>query len=87
LNESPVDTVIKIRQDLAEFQRTSNKQEWRETLRKACREALLQAASRPDADPGNDPVTMEYLEERGLLRRPKPPNRRTRRQVNPKAAG
>ena len=38
------------------------------------------AASRPDADPGNDPVIMEYLEERGLLRRPKPPNRRTRKQ-------
>ena len=34
LNESPVDTVIKIRQDLAEFQRTNDKQEWSGDLAK-----------------------------------------------------
>jgi hypothetical protein len=38
-------TVVRIREDLKEFQRTSSPQALRETMREALREALLQGVS------------------------------------------
>jgi len=81
--QSPVDVIIGLRKDLAEFQKISNKQALRETLRKelraACKEALHRAgagADRPDY-PNIEPI-VEYLTERGLIR-PKLSRARIRR--------
>jgi hypothetical protein len=71
---SPVDVITSIRKELAEFQRTSNSQAFRERLRaelrKACKEALYRtggdSSTRPDyLDVGQ---LVEYLETRGLIR-------------------
>ena len=81
--QSPVDVIIGLRKDLAEFQKISNKQALRETLRKelraACKESLHRAAAgadRPDY-PNIEPI-VEYLTERGLIR-PKLSRARIRR--------
>jgi hypothetical protein len=71
--QSPVDVIIALRKELAEFRKVSNKQALRETLRKelraACKEALHRAgagADRPDY-PNIEPI-VEYLQERGAIR-------------------
>ena len=81
--QSPVDVIIGLRKELAEFQKVSNKQAFKETLRAAlraaCKEALLRAAAgadRPDY-PNIEPI-VEYLTERGLIR-PKLSRARIRR--------
>jgi|SRR6516165_5410851 hypothetical protein len=77
-HQSPVDVVISIRKELAEFQRTSSKQAWRAELREACKEALLQqAAGGLDIRP-----VVEYLEQRGLIRS-KPSRAWVRRRPEP----
>ena len=48
---SPVDVVINILKDLAEFQRTSSKQALRDAMREALRESLLQAVRHPGTHP------------------------------------
>jgi hypothetical protein len=81
--QSPVYIVTRIREELAEFQKISNKQALRETLRKelraACKEALDRAGAvvGADADAADSPdspsypniePSVEYLQERGLIR-------------------
>jgi len=63
IQSSPVDVAVSIRKELAEFQRTTTKEAWIETLREACKEALLQSAVPLDAGP-----VIEYIEERRLVR-------------------
>ena len=70
---SPVDVIIGLRKELAEFQKTNSKDVLREALRKelraACKEALHRAgagADRPDY-PNIEPI-VEYLQERGAIR-------------------
>ena len=50
VDSSPVAVVIAIREDLAEFQRTSSKEALRAEWKAACQAALLQAASRRSSD-------------------------------------
>ena len=70
--QSPVDVIIGLRKDLAEFQRTSSKEALREALRKelraACKEALLRTAAADCPDYPNIEPLVEYLQERGLIR-------------------
>jgi hypothetical protein len=75
--QSPVDVIIELRKDLAEFQRTSSKEALRKELRAACREALLRAAAGADCYPNIEPI-VEYLQERRLVR-PKLSRARIRR--------
>jgi len=76
--QSPVDVVLGIREELAEFRRNGGKQAMRAAMRKACEEALLQTMRGPDpfepalSGPGS---VIEYLEQRGVIRfspRPRP---------------
>ena len=78
---SPVDVVINILKDLAEFQRTSSKQALRDAMREALQASLLQAVRRPGTDPtgDGDPV-MEHLQDRGLI--PPAPSRASRIKVS-----
>ena len=79
---SPVDVVTKIREDLAEFQRSSNSQAFRETLRQELREACMDALHRAVVADGPDYLDIEplveYFEQRDLIRsgsrRPKKTN-------------
>ena len=71
VDPSPVAVVIAIREDLAEFQRTSSKEALRAEWKAACQAALLQAASRRSSDSVPDSWLRDYLNERGLIRRPK----------------
>ena len=71
VDSSPVAVVIAIREDLAEFQRTSSKEALRAEWKAACQAALLQAASRPSRDPVPGSWLLEHLIERGLIRQPK----------------
>ena len=77
---SPVDVIIGLRKELAEFQKTNSKEALREALREglrkelraACKEALQRgagAAGCPDGSsyPNIEPI-VEYLQERGLIR-------------------
>jgi hypothetical protein len=72
--QSPVDVIIEMRKDLAEFRRTGNSQalrkKAREELRAACIDALQRGAAagadRPDY-PNIEPI-VEYLQERRLVR-------------------
>jgi len=70
-NTSPVDVAVSIRKDLAEFQRTSSKEKFRAELQAAYRGALLQAASCRSRDSVPGSWLLDYLNERGLIRRPK----------------
>ena len=74
---SPVDVIISIREELAEFQRTSSKQALRKAMREALREALLRAVHDADTHPTGDidPV-VEHLRDRGLI--PPAPSRASR---------
>jgi len=65
---SPVDVVINILKDLAEFQRTSSKQALRDAMREALRESLLQAVRHPGTHPIDIDPVVEYLKERGVIR-------------------
>jgi hypothetical protein len=79
--QSPVDVIINIRKELAEFRRNSSKEALRAEWREACEAALLQAVG---SDPfGLDPV-IEYLEQRGVIR--SSPRPRPRRSSLPKTA-
>jgi hypothetical protein len=83
--QSPAGVIIGLRKDLAEFQRTSSKQALREALREelreACKEALLRGAGadRPDY-PNIEPI-VEYLKERGVIRRSKLSRAQIRRRL------
>jgi hypothetical protein len=77
--QSPVDVVLGIREELAEFRRNGGKQAMRTKWRKACGEALSSLAS-PElsfeqalAEPGG---IIEYLRDRGVIRIERPRNRR-----------
>jgi hypothetical protein len=61
--QSPVDVVTKIREELAEFQHISSKQALREAMREACKEALLRTVSHT----GFHPV-VDHLKQRRLIR-------------------
>jgi hypothetical protein len=75
--ESPVDVIIGIRKDLEEFRRTSSK----EALRAAYREALWRGFAESVSAPGFDiRQTVEYLEDRGVIRS-KPSRARRRHQL------
>jgi hypothetical protein len=80
---SPVDVIIGLRKDLAEFRKTSSKEALRKELREACREALLRAAAADGHDgpgcPTIEPI-VEYLQERGLVR-PKLSRAQVRRRL------
>ena len=81
---SPVDVIIGLRKDLAEFRKTSSKEALRKELREACREALLRAAATGCPDDGSsypniEPI-VEYLTERGLIR-PKLSRAQVRRRL------
>jgi hypothetical protein len=69
--QSPVDVVVDILKDLAEFRRTSSKQALREAMREACKAALLRTAVPIDIDP-----VVEYLRDRGVI--PPAPSRASR---------
>jgi hypothetical protein len=79
--QSPVDVIIALRKELAEFQKVSSKEALREELRAACKEALQRGAVAgcPDGPsyPNIEPI-VEYLTERGLIR-PKLSRARRRR--------
>jgi hypothetical protein len=68
--QSPVDVVLDIRKELAEFQRTSSSKAFREKIREelnaACKAALRQAAESPGGL--NIKPIVEYLQERGLIK-------------------
>ena len=71
---SPVDVINGIREELAEFRRTSSKEALRERLREelraACKEALRRTADDPPDHPNIEQV-VEYLQQRGLIKRAK----------------
>jgi len=71
VDSSPVAVVVAIREDLAEFKRTSSKEALRAEWKAACQADLLQAASRRSSDSVPDSWLRDYLDERGLLRQPK----------------
>ena len=73
---SPVDVIISIREELAEFQRNSSKQALRDAMREACKEALLQAVSHPGTHPTDIDPVVEHLRDRGLI--PPAPSRASR---------
>jgi hypothetical protein len=69
---NPVDVIIALRKDMAEFQKVSSKEALREKLRKelraACKEALQRGtADCPNGYPDIEPI-VEYLRERGVIR-------------------
>jgi hypothetical protein len=70
--QSPVDVINDIRAELAEFQRTSSKEAFRARLREelqaACKEALRRTADDPPDHPNIEQL-VEYLEQRGLIKR------------------
>jgi hypothetical protein len=70
-NTSPVNVAVSIRKDLAEFQRSSSKEKFRAELHAAYRGALLQAASCRSRDSVSGLWLLDYLNERGLIRRRK----------------
>jgi hypothetical protein len=72
--QSPVDVVVNIRKDLAEFQQNSSKQALRKAMREACEEAFLRTAGHIDIDP-----VVEYLKERGVIRSGSKRTKRTKR--------
>jgi hypothetical protein len=81
--QSPVDVIIGLRKELAEFQKVSSKEALREALRKelraSCKEALQRGAVTadcPDGYPNFEPI-VEYLQERGVI---KPKLSRARRR-------
>ena len=71
---SPVDVINGIREELAEFRRTSSKEALRERLREelraGCKEALRRTADDPPDHPNIEQV-VEYLQQRGLIKRAK----------------
>ena len=72
--QSPVDVINGIQEELAEFRRTSSKEALRERLREelraACKEALRRTADDPPDHPNIEQV-VEYLQQRGLIKRAK----------------
>jgi hypothetical protein len=80
--QSPVDVILGIREELAEFKKAGGKQALRAKWRKACEEALLRTMHGPDpfepalSEPGG---VIEYLEHRGLIRTGRRSRNRKRR--------
>jgi hypothetical protein len=67
--QSPVDVLLGIRKELAEFRRNGGKQALLAKWRKACGEALLQTMHSPDfetalSEPGG---IIEHLRDRGVI--------------------
>ena len=77
--QSPVDVILGIREELAEFRRNGGKRALLAKLREAREKDLLATMRGPDPF-GLDPV-IEYLEERGLIRIERRPRRRRRRNA------
>jgi hypothetical protein len=77
--QSPVDVILGIREELAEFRRNGGRQALLAKLRASREKDLLITMSGPDPF-GLDPV-IEYLEERGLIRIERRPRRRRRRNA------
>ena len=75
--QSPVDVILGIREELAEFRRNGGKRALLAKLREAREKDLLATMRGPDPF-GLDPV-LKYLEQRGLIRLgPRPRPRRSR---------
>jgi hypothetical protein len=78
---SPVEVVLGIREELAEFRRNGGKQALLAKLRASREKDLLTTLRGPDpfepalSGPGS---VIEYLEQRGLIRIERPRNRRRR---------
>jgi hypothetical protein len=69
---SPVAVAVRIRQDLAEFQRTGgSKQALLESLREDYIAARQQQADTPGGVGAAHPTVVEHLEQRGLIRDPR----------------
>jgi len=67
--QSPVDVIIGIRKELAEFQRTSSRQELLAALKVDCRAALPRRTAGSFHDhPAVEHLAVAYLERHGLLR-------------------
>ena len=78
--QSPVDVILGIREELAEFRRNGGRQALLAKLRASREKDLLTTMSGPDPF-GLDPV-IEYLEQRGLIRIDRPRKRRRRNAEN-----
>ena len=73
---SPVDVIINIRKELAEFQKAGGRQALLAELREAGKEDLRRATHCPDY-PDIESI-VEYLQERGLIRSGSRRTRKTR---------
>ena len=84
-DKSPVDVILGIREELAEFRRNGGKQAMRAAMRKACEEALLRTMHGGDPDSFEQALSepggiIEYLRDRGLIRAERRPRNRRRRE-------
>jgi len=78
--QSPVDVILGIREELAEFRRNGGKRALLAKLREAREKDLLATMRGPDPF-GLDPV-LKYLEQRGLIRSSPRPRRSRRAAEN-----
>ena len=80
--QSPVDVILGIRKELAEFQKAGGRQALLATLREAREDDLRRAAAGCPDCPDSEPLVVEYLEQRGLIRLS---SRRTKKNGSPSA--
>jgi len=79
--QSPVDVILGIRKELAEFQKAGGRPCWRRCGRPARMICAEPPPGCPDC-PDSEPLVVEYLEQRGLIRLS---SRRTKKNGSPSA--